>query len=317
MTDPHELSRSFRAMNTDVEAVVVTEAGRDAEAECALADVEALFHETEATLSRFLPESGLSALNAAGGRPFRASEWLFAVVSDAVSAARATAGLFDPTILRALVAAGYDRSFELLPEDRAGIPSPPGRLFTWQDIELQPATRTILLPRGCQLDLGGIGKGWTLDRVAERLSGFRDFAVDAGGDLVLSGRQLVGSPWTVGVQDPLAPSRDLCQLQLSDCAVATSTVARRCWLRGGRVQHHLIDPRRGLPSRSGALAATVIAGSAVRAETLAKAALLLGPGAGVRFLNEQPDARGLVVLDGGYVQRTKSVPAGPELPRVA
>lgn len=297
--------RSFRAMNTDIEAVIVAEPARSAEAAVALAGVEALFHEAEAILSRFRSESELSALNASAGRPFRASQLLFAVIADAVAAARATSGLFDPTILDALVAAGYDRSFELLPEDRAGIPSPPGPLFTWQDIQLQPDTRTVLLPRGCRLDLGGIGKGWTLDRAAQRLRSFANFAVDAGGDLVLAGSPPGSGGWTVGVQDPLAPSRDLCQLELSDCAIATSTVARRHWLLGGRIQHHLIDPRTGRPSRSGALAATVIAGSAGSAETLAKAALLLGPSAGIHFLDRQPGVRGLVVLDGGYVQRSR------------
>ncbi len=301
-----ELTRSFRAMNADVEAVAVAEPSRSDEAQRALAEVEALFHTTDATLSRFRPESELSRLNAAAGRPFAASATLYAVVADAIDAARAAAGLFDPTILPALIAAGYDRSFELLPEEREDSCSPPAPAFSWRDVQLDPIARTLALPRGCALDLGGIGKGWMLDRAAERLRAFGSFAIDAGGDLVLGGAQANGSPWTVGVQDPMAPGRDLLGLDLTDCAIATSTVARRRWLLGGRVQHHLIDPRSGRPSRSGALAATVIAGSAARAETLAKAAVLLGPSAGVRFLDSQAGVHGLVVLEGGFVQYSRS-----------
>ncbi|HTE85611.1 MAG TPA: FAD:protein FMN transferase [Dehalococcoidia bacterium] len=291
-------------MNTEVEVVVVTGTARATAAAEAFERVEALFHDTESRLSRFLPSSELCALNATAGHAFAASPVLFAAVSAAIDAARTTLGLFDPTILDALVAAGYDRSFELLPPDRMGTPTPPGSGPDWSAIALDAATRTILLPMGCSIDLGGIGKGLTLDRSAALLGRFRDFAIDAGGDMVLAGTQADGSRWGVGVQDPTSPSCDLTRLECTDCAVATSTIARRHWLKGSRPQHHLIDPRTGLPSESGAVATTVIARSAAQAETLAKAALLLGPSAGIRFLDGQPNVEGLVVLEGGYVQRS-------------
>jgi thiamine biosynthesis lipoprotein len=302
-----ETDHAFRAMSADVEVAVVLDSSRRREAEAALRDVEQLFRVAEATLSRFRLDSELSALNAAGGEPFEASPLLFSAVSASVEAARATRGLFDPTVLGMLLAAGYDRSFELLTEDRAGDPFPPGPAAVWSDIHLIPATRTIVLPAGCGLDLGGIGKGWTLDRAAELLAGFRNFAIDAGGDIAVSGRQADGSLWSIGVEDPLGLDRDLLQLELTDCAIATSTVAHRRWRFGGRGQHHLIDPRTGRPARSGVLAATVIAPSVAQAETLAKAALLFGPSAGVHFLDSVPDVEGLAVLDGGYVQRSAGI----------
>jgi thiamine biosynthesis lipoprotein len=302
-----ETNRAFRAMSTDVELAVVSESGRRREAESALRDIEQFFRLAEATLSRFRLDSELSALNEAGGEPFPASPLLFSAVSAAVEAARATRGLFDPTILGMLLAAGYNRSFELLAEDRAGDPFPLGPAATWSDICLDPATRTIQLPAGCGLDLGGIGKGWTVDHAVTLLSGFRSFAIDAGGDIAVSGRQADGTLWNIGVEDPLGLDRDLLQLELTDCAIATSTIAYRRWRFGGRGQHHLIDPRTGRPARSGVLAATVIAPSVAQAETLAKAALLFGPSAGVHFLDSVPDVEGLAVLDGGYVQRTSGL----------
>lgn len=306
----NESVRRFRAMNTDIEAVVVTGETKAAAASDALQRVEMLFHHCEATLSRFIPDSELCALNAADGRPFIASPTLFAAVSAAITAAQVTGGLFDPTILNDLIAAGYDRSFELVPVDQAGASPLPARRHCWTDVELDTCSRAIRMPAGCALDLGGIGKGWTVDRAGALLDHFGNYAIDAGGDMRFGGAQADGSAWAVGVQDPLTPSRDLAQLDChppDGCAVATSTTARRRWLRSGRPQHHLIDPRSGVPSQSGVVSATVIAQQVARAETLAKAALILGPSAGIHFLDSQPDAEGLIVLDGGFIQRSRGL----------
>jgi thiamine biosynthesis lipoprotein len=290
-------------MNTDVEVVLVVDrCAGDPTVEAALDEVERLFVRGEAALSRFRPDSELCALNRHAGQPFAASPLLFTVVAAALAAARATHGLFDPTVLRALEAAGYDRSFEHV----AGSAAAPRRQRRWaaggwDQIHLDPDPRRISLPRGCGLDLGGIAKGWTVDQAARELAarGFNSYAVDAGGDLYVAGQQVDGRPWLVGVEDPRAPGRDLLVLQRQDGAVATSSSHRRRWRRDGRERHHLIDPRTGQPSDTGVLAATVLAPSVARAEILAKAALLLGPRDGMRFLEQQADAAGLLVLEDG------------------
>lgn len=309
-----EVSRAFRAMNTDVLAAVVASPRRRVEAAAALREVERLFAEIETALSRFRPTSELSALNRAAGRPFRASPLLYTVVAEALAAARATDGLFDPTVLGALVAAGYDRSFELIEQRPASDPIAPsgaqpsasadceGRHSSWRDIRLDPEGRTITLPAGLGLDLGGIGKGWTVDRAVERLRRFGSFAIDAGGDLYAAGSPPGGTSWTVGVADPSAPGRDIAVLAIRNRAVATSTVARRRWVRDGTPGHHLIDPRTGRPAESGVLSVTVVAESVARAEVLAKVALLLGPEAGLRLLDEASGAAGLLVLADGRVE---------------
>ncbi|MGH2460336.1 MAG: FAD:protein FMN transferase [Chloroflexota bacterium] len=304
----NEVSRRFRAMNTDVVAVVVAP-DRPESATAALREVEALFVQVEATLSRFRPESELSQMNRRAGEPFHASPLLFAVVAAALEVARATKGVFDPTILGALVAAGYDRSFENVPPELDDPVLPPiGPRPRWRDVHLVSATRTIVLPKGAGLDLGGIGKGWTVDRAMERLGIFAGFGIDAGGDLSCRGTRADGRPWTVGIQDPRQPDRDLAVLAVREGAVATSTVARRHWYRAGEAQHHLIDPRTGRPGRTDVRSATVLAGAAVRAETLAKVALLLGSREGSRFLDDQTDAAGLLALGDGRVVRSARFP---------
>jgi thiamine biosynthesis lipoprotein len=296
-------------MNTDVTAMVVATEG-DADADAALGKVEGLFAEVEATLSRFRPDSELSRLNRQAGAPFRGSPYLLAAIDSALAAAWATDGVFDPTILNALVAAGYDRTFEDVPPQR-GTPAhvPSGHRPAWRDVRLDAASSTIFLPKGVGLDLGGIGKGWTVDRAVEQLAKFPGFGIDAGGDLYCRGTRADGQPWSVGIVDPCQPGRDLAVLAVREGAVATSTTRRR-WQRAGETLHHLIDPRTGRPAVTDVLSATVLADSVARAETLAKVALLLGSREGLRFLDRQADAAGLLVLDDGSLARSARFPEG-------
>jgi thiamine biosynthesis lipoprotein len=142
-------------MNADVAAVVVAEEPRAAAAEAALARVEALFAEVEAALSRFRPESELSRLNRAAGAAFAASPLIYDAVSLALRTARETGGIFDPTVLDALLAAGYDRSFEQVADggtdsklDDAPLPPRTAATFAWLDVQLDPGRREILVPAG-------------------------------------------------------------------------------------------------------------------------------------------------------------------------
>ncbi len=315
-----EVTRRFRAMNTDVLAVIAIDAGAPGQqeaAEAALDALEQLFANVESCASRFRPESELSALNRSAGRPFAASPMLYALVEAALHAAAETGGAFDPTLLDALEQAGYDRSFEQLAAAdsiAAGSPAPAPECFgaaprAWQAVRLDPLARTITLPPDCRIDLGGIGKGWTVDQACAllRARGFRHFAVDAGGDLYATGTTGDGTPWTVGVSDPANPERDLAVLVLDGNGVATSTIVRRRWQVGGELRHHLIDPRTRQPAASGIVSATVMAETVARAETLAKAALILGPEAGRALLHRQR-VGGLLVTAGGTVLH-----AGPPL----
>ncbi len=295
-----EQALSFRAMNTDVEAIIcASEDQRDA-AKDALQEIQETFSSIEKTLSRFKPDSELSLLNASAGRTFKASPVMFEVVRLALQASEDTNGIFDPTILPSLIASGYDKSFEEL-KPRQGNPTAISKRngSSWRNIFVDPASSTIFLPPGISLDLGGIGKGWTVDRVCQKLKPFPGYAVDAGGDIRAGGRQTDGSPWTVAVDDPFLQGHDLMVLRLCGGAVCTSTITRRRWKLYGNWQHHLINPRSGQPSNSGVASATVIAASAARAEIAAKSALILGPKAGLEFIDSQLDIRGLLILENG------------------
>lgn len=296
--------RGFAAMGCQVLAAL------DGSRGAPLAAVPGWFADWEHHLSRFRRESELSRLNAGGGEPTPVSSTLWLALQTALWAARASDGLVVPTLLPALEAAGYDRPFAALTalSDRPAAPPPPARAATWRDIRLDARARMVRLPAGMRLDLGGVAKDWAADRAARRLGEVGPALVDAGGDIAASAPPRGAPGWAVGVADPLAPGRDLALLCLPRGGVATSGSDYRRWQRAGRWQHHLIDPRTGLPAETDVLSATVVAPTVREAEVAAKVAILLGRRAGIAWIEARPPLAGLVVGPGGSVVASKRWP---------
>ena len=259
----------FRAMGTDIECLL--ERPRDAPAARAFAAAEAEFARLEACFSRFLPSSELSRLNAAGEAAVSAD--LLDLVEAAVAAREDTQGRFDPTIHDALLAAGYDRSFELLdlPESGSVVTVAMPRARCAGEIHIDRERSRIRLADGTRLDLGGIAKGHAADRVSEALAAAGACLVSAGGDIAVRGEPSAGA-WAIAV--PTADAE--ITLGLSYGGLATSGVDRRHWRQDGEERHHIIDPAIGLPAATDLLRVTVTAGSARAAETLATSLLLAG-----------------------------------------
>jgi thiamine biosynthesis lipoprotein len=268
--------RVFRAMGTEVELLVDAVAAEDE-----LDAAEAEFHRLEAILSRFREDSELSQLNCRGA--VEAGHDLLHVIELSVAARERTAGRFDPTVHNAVVAAGYDRTFESVAEDGPAAGTAPcggdvrvnGR---W--VELGPRVR---------LDLGGIGKGFAADRAAHLLAPAGACLVNAGGDIAVR-----GGSWPIGIET----GDGTLTVELTRGALATTGRDRRRWRRGGRELHHLIDPRTGSSASGDLLRTTVVAPHAVEAEVWAKALFL----AGQRAACAEADALGiptvLVTIDG-------------------
>ena len=248
---------AFRAMGTDIELLVEA----DVEPVAAFAAAETEFERLEQVMSRFRPDSELSLLNAAG--ELDASPDLTEVVGLALEARDRSGGRFDPTVHDALVAAGYDRTFAELPADTVEAASAAacggGVEVEGHRIRLEPDVR---------LDLGGIGKGFAAERVAAQLALAGPCLVSAGGDIAIRGVPADGC-WPVAVTD--GPT-----LGLTGGGLATSGVDGRRWRKGGREQHHLIDPASGRPAAGDLVRVTAYAESAVAAEVLAKTLLLAG-----------------------------------------
>lgn len=290
------MSTTFRAMSTDV---TVLSPGLDrAAADVVAASVRADFVASERRFSRFCADSELSRLNREGGLSIASTE-MFAALHRAREYFELTDGLFDPAIGAALEALGYDRSFAPGRLDRGAV-APAPRAATFAEVALDATTQAVTLPPGVRLDLGGLIKGFTVDRAARRLCGTG--AVDAGGDAFLRGGGPDGDGWLVDVEDPVEPARLVASLRVRDRAVATSAANRRRWRAGGRVRHHLIDPRTRRPAETDLAQASVIAPSAELADVLAKTAFLLGARAARRFLERRSGIGAVLVRCDGALE---------------
>jgi len=254
----------------------------------------------EAKWSRFLDDSEVSRLNQAGGAPCRVSADTFELIERATAAWAATGGAFDPTVLPAVIAAGYDRTYEDLAPDgerREPVTSP-----GCADIRLDRRTRLVILPPNVGIDPGGIGKGLAADIVVRDLlaAGARGACANVGGDVRVEGAgPEEGDAWIVAVEDPRDATRELDRYHLAAGAVASSSTLLRAWVRGGVPMHHLIDPSSGAPAQTGAIASTVVAGEAWWAEALTKAALISG--ADAPKLLDELGTPGFVVMEDGQV----------------
>jgi FAD:protein FMN transferase len=306
-----EASSSFHCMNTSVEAILCVADDEREAAEQALSRVQQWFNEVQRALSRFDPKSELSRLNSCAGVSFQTSPLLFKVVSAALEAARMTEGIFDPTILPDLLAAGYDQSFEKVVRQAGLIDTRNSLRGNWREIKLESGTSSIFLPKGCSLDLGGIGKGWAVDQAAHRLELFSNYAVDAGGDMRVKGLQADGFPWTIGVEDPYTEGKDLTVIELVRGAICTSSSNRRKWDRGGKRQHHIIDPRSGEPSQSDVISATVVADSAAKAEIIAKTIIVLGSKKGLGLIRNLPGTQAFLLLKDRRLLRSTGLKERP------
>jgi FAD:protein FMN transferase len=279
------ITSSFAAMGTQI--TLIAAPGSDPRiVRRSLLKVKRVFAREEARFSRFRPDSELCRVNADAGRWVRVSPPFATLTERAVRAAHDTAGLFDPTVLRALKAAGYDRDFsqvrtrgdaedtelqEIRRKVRELMIKSSTACGAWREIELEDDR--IRLPEGAELDFGGIAKGWTVDLTAEHLHGLPWGIVDAGGDLRIFG-ETPEDGLEVAVEDPHAFGVEALRLRLGSGALATSSVTVRAWGTGA---HHLIDPRTSLPALTGVVQATVWAPTCADAETWSKAALLSGP----------------------------------------
>jgi|CXWL01.1.fsa_nt_gi thiamine biosynthesis lipoprotein len=293
--------RSFRAMNTSVEITL-----QDWRYADRLGGVERYFGAFERRFSRFQSNSELSGLNASAGRETQVSGEMLALLAEAVRLHEVTGGVFDPAVLTALEAAGYDRTFDDVDRHRAdaptvGIPLAP----TFGQVAIEAVLGVVTLPRGMRIDFGGIGKGFAVDGAAEMLRGAGPALINAGGDLFGRGDGPYGDGWLISVTN--ADRMEIDRVILHDEAVATSTVALRRWRRAGRPMHHLIDPQTGQPASTGLTSVTVIARTATDADVFAKTALILGIDKGRTFLQEQ-DAQALFVTDCGEIIATERWP---------
>jgi FAD:protein FMN transferase len=277
--------RSAAVMGTVVTVEVVhgsDQAAATAGADAAIVRALAWFADVESTCTRFDPHSELMALSHRVGEPVPASPVLLEAVRFALAVAEASGGAFDPTVGHAMLAHGFNREHRT--GARVPMPEAPRTGATFRDVTVDDASATITVRRPLGLDLGAVAKGLAVDLAARELLPFRDFAIDAGGDVYVGGSHADGGPWEIGIRHPRRDGELVDRVRVSDVAVCTSGDYERRTTDGDG--HHILDPRTGRPCTEVA-SVTVIAKTAMVADALATAAFVLGPRDGIAWLERQ------------------------------
>jgi len=266
----------------------------------------------ELKFSRYRDSSVVSEINRNAGRtPVAVDEETDMLIESALDLAAITGGRFDPTV-GALRRAWDFKSGRVPSQDEVSALLP-----LVNSAAVSRRDRTVFLRRaGMEIDLGGVGKEYAVDRAAEllRQEGIRAAIVSFAGDVHTIGSRGDGRPWKVGVLDPR--DRGRCRFAvrtLADAGVATSGDYERGFMKDGVRYHHILDARTGWPAR-GVASATVVAASAFRAGQFATAAFLLGAEEGLALLEETPGVEGALITEAGTILPTTGMRFLSDLP---
>ncbi|KIH78231.1 hypothetical protein GFER_03910 [Geoalkalibacter ferrihydriticus DSM 17813] len=295
---PQELRQSRILLGTVVEISV----WEDAEG-LAREAVQAAFAEMariEALMSPHVPDSDVARLSRAAEGLEVAPETA-AVLALGLDIARRSDGAFDLTLARLKELWDLEAQNPRVPRSEELAAALEG--IGPQALRLE-GTRVYKAHPTLAVDLGGIAKGYAVDRAASVLeqAGIADASINAGGDLRLLGRR-GERPWRIGIRHPRDAEEILTILDVSDRAVVTSGDYERFFEKDGQRYHHIFDPRTGFPSTA-TQSVTLVADSAMLADALATAVFVLGPRQGLEFLAAFPQAEALVVDADGQVHAT-------------
>ena len=256
----------------------------------------------ENLISIFRPGSDISRLNREGWkREVRVDARTFHLLRAALGVSDLTGGVFDICVLPAERSWGFKTERRRRVPEGGGRPVPragPGVIALRSDAAGRYAR---FLKKGVEIDLGGIGKGFVIDRAVAvlRASGLYGALVDIGGDAYCMGKSARGTPWRMGLRNPRGPGV-IAILKITDRAVATSGDYENFFVEEGKRYSHIFDPRTGKPAESGLVSATVIAPTCTEADALATSLMVLGREKGTALVERLPGVECLLIgVDGG------------------
>jgi thiamine biosynthesis lipoprotein len=277
-------------------------------AEAGERDIDAVMAEMrriDSDMSTYKSDSEISRVNARAAQgPVKISKELFDLLTTALEYSRLTDGAFDITY--ASVGFMYDFRARHHPDDKqiaAALPA-----VNYRHVLLDRATSSVRFSQaGVRIDLGGIAKGYAVDRgiaILQR-AGIKHALVSAGGDSRIIGDRF-GKPWIVGIRHPDHKDQVIARLPLVDTAISTSGDYERYFDENGVRYHHIIDPRTG-HSASAVRSATVLAPTATRTDGLSKTAFVLGAEAAIKIYERLGDVDAILVKPDGKVLYTKGL----------
>jgi len=251
----------------------------------------------ETLMTTWRPDSEISRVNAAAGKnPVVVSKETYDVVAESLHAAVMSKGTFDITFESLHGLWKFDEDLDPHPPTEADVKAKLP-LVNYRTVKLDPQKTSIFLEKeGVKIGLGGIAKGYAVDKAAAILdkAGLTSFYVQAGGDLFTRGKKPDGTEWQTGVRDPRSPAY-FAILPVSDHAFSTAGDYERSYIVNGRRYHHIIDPRTGYPATA-CRSVTIWASTAFLADEIDDAVFILGPKEGLELV-ESLDGVGAIIVD--------------------
>jgi thiamine biosynthesis lipoprotein len=303
----HVVERTHDTMGT---VIVLKAWGEDDAAIVGIfADAFAEFDRIDALMTTWTPDSEVSRINAAaGGKAVVVSPELVGVLDSALAASKLTGGAFDITVGAFSGVWKFDEDNDgSLPDDK--LVQERRKLVSWRDVIIDHKAHSVRLRRkGQKITLGGIAKGYAVDRVTQMLRkrGLADFVVQAGGDMYVSGRR-GDRRWRVGIRDPRGSRSDFFAMaEVEDATFSTSGDYERFVVKDGKRFHHILDPKTGYPAPK-CRSVTVMAKDAVTAEGLTKGIFILGAEEGLKLIAKLPGVEAVVVDADNQVHVSKGL----------
>lgn len=297
---PTKLERKETAMGTSVHFIVYSSPRADvARSEVAINEALAEMRRLEGLLSEWRSDSDVGRINLHAGEWVDVAPETGDVIGKALWAGKTSEGAFDITfqVMSDLWKFGSAADAEPKPPDAAEVRRRRA-LIDYRKVELDPKASRARVAAGRKIGLGGIAKGYIVDRAVAvlRRAGLSSFLVQAGGDLYGAGTKPDGGKWVSGIQDPRGPQGTFfAAIELEDHAFSTAGDYARAYVAGGRRYHHIIDPRTGYPATA-SRSVTVWAEDAVTADMVDDAVFILGPEKGMKIVDSLSGV-GVVIVD--------------------
>lgn len=291
-------------MGTVVEIILIGDDYYKAEQAASEAFTE--IRRIEKLMSPWIEDGDVFKLNLYAGKKWlKVSSDTLYVIKKSVEISEHTNGAFDITLgpLIRLWQKAREKGFPpSVDEIRSFL-----NLVNFKDILISKDGKILLKREGMSIDLGGIAKGYAVDKAFELLKmlGYKNLIVNAGGDLRVGGLKF-GKPWTIGIRDPRNSEKLIAKISLSDSALATSGDYEKFFIYQSKRYHHIINPKDGLPA-GGCRSVSIIAREGILADAMATAVFVLGPEKGYILCQNTKEFNCIIVDKYGNINITPSI----------
>jgi len=306
LTAQEKYTRTLKLMGSrfDITVVAEDEAQANAYIDLAVSEISRI----EQKISSWDPNSETSrVINNAGIQPVQVDKELFDLIARAIKISELTNGAFDISYASMDRIWKYDGTMKQLPTEEEVQQSV--KNVGYKNIVLDQEHQTVFLTKkGMRIGFGAIGKGYAADKAKQLLisHGVKAGIMNASGDLTTWGTQPDGSPWMVGITNPMNKDKVFSWFPLDNNAVVTSGNYEKFVEFNGKRYSHIIDPRTGWPV-SGLTSATIFAPRAELADALATSVFVMGRETGIDFINQLPGVECVIVDDQGKIFESENI----------